>query len=363
MLKWKGRALASACNCCIGPLPAAGVSRRGFIAGAVAAGAAAATGFAPKVFAQAKPHRIDVHCHIAPPSWLQAMDVIGRKDFPLSNWSVQKLLEDMDKGGVATGITSPTTPQVTPLGKGMAMKIARESNEFSKKMESDHPGRFGTFAMLPLPHVDESLKEIAYAFDTLKVDGVGIMTSYQDKWLGHPHFNPVWEELNRRKAVVYTHPTAANCCVNLLPGISDAAIEFGTDTTRAIASLIFSGASQKYKDINWIWSHGGGSLTAFQERFLVQIVSTPPHRGKFTREIVDGEIKRFYYDTAQIATEGTLEALTKLVPVSQIVYGTDFPYRTAADHSKGVTRVFKGDDLRKVDRENALKLVPRLKTA
>jgi hypothetical protein len=116
MLKWKGRALTGACNCCIGSLPATGVSRRGFMAGAVAVGAAAATGFAPKAFAQAKPHRIDVHCHIAPPSWLQAMDVIGRKDFPLSNWSVQKLLEDMDKGGVATGITSPTTPQVTPLG-------------------------------------------------------------------------------------------------------------------------------------------------------------------------------------------------------------------------------------------------------
>jgi predicted TIM-barrel fold metal-dependent hydrolase len=360
MLRWKGRELAATCNCCIEPLTATGLSRRGFLAGTAATGVAV-SGFAPKAFAQVKPHRIDVHCHIVPPTWLAAMDVIGRKDFPLANWSVQKLIDDMGKGGVATGVTSPTTPQVTPLGQQMAAKIARESNEFAKKMEADHPGRFGTFAMLPLPNINDSLKEIAYAFDTLKVDGVGVMTSYRDKWLGDPTFAPVWEELNRRKATVYTHPTTANCCTNLLPGISDAAIEFGTDTTRAIASLIFSGTSMKYKDINWIWSHGGGALTSFAERFQIQIVSTPPHKDKFTRATVEGELFRFFYDTAQISNAVTLEAVAKLVPITQIVYGTDFPYRTAADHTKGVTAFFKGDDLKKVDRDNALRLLPRFK--
>jgi predicted TIM-barrel fold metal-dependent hydrolase len=277
------------------------------------------------------------------------------------DWSVAKQLEDMDRGGVATAIMSPTTPQVTPLGKDAAVRVCRTSNEYSKKMETDHPGRFGTFAMLPLPHIDESLKEISYAFDTLKVDGVGIMTSYKDKWLGDPAFNPVWEELHRRKATVYTHPTSANCCVNLVPGISDSSIEFGTDTIRSIAQLIFSGASQRYKDINWIWSHGGGGLTAYAERFLIQVVSVPPYKGKFTREIVQGELNRFFYDTAQVSNAVTLDALAQLVPVSQIVFGTDFPYRTAADHAKGVEAHFKGEDLKKVDRENALRLLPRLK--
>jgi predicted TIM-barrel fold metal-dependent hydrolase len=343
------------------PLSATGVSRRKVLAGGAALGLAA-TGFAPKVFAQAKPHRIDVHSHIVPPTWLAAMDVIGRKDFPLAHWSVQKLLEDMDKGGVATAVTSPTTPQVTPLGKSVAVRIARESNEYSKKVATDHPGRFGVFAMLPLPHVDESLKEIAYAFDTLKVDGVGIMTSYNDKWLGHPQFAPVWEELNRRKATVYTHPTSPNCCANLVDGVPDYMMEFGVDTARSIASLILSGTSQKYKDINWIWSHGGGALTAFAERFLVQVVSIPPYKGKITREIMSGELNRFFYDTAQVSGSVTMEALSKLVPVSQIVYGTDFPYRTASDHTRGVTAFFKGDDLKKVDRENALRILPHLRT-
>ena len=91
-------------------------------------------------------------------------------------------------------------------------------------------------------------------------------------------------------------------------------------------------------------------------------MSIPPYKGKITREQMDAELKRFYYDTAQISGAVTLEALSKLVPSSQIVYGTDFPYRTAADHTKGVTAFFKGDDLKKVERENAMRLVPRLKT-
>jgi len=366
MLKSMKHRLLAACQCCPQPFAATAavattISRRDVLMGGAAT--AASVALPHRVFAQAKAHRIDVHHHIVPPTWLAAMDVIGRSDFPLSHWSVEKTLEDMDKGGVATAITSPTTPQVTPLGKAAAARVARESNEYAAKLMADHPGRFGVFAMLPLPSIDDSLKEIAYAFDTLKVDGVGLMTSYRDKWLGDAAFAPVWEELNRRKATVYTHPTSPNCCVNLVPGVPDYMIEFGTDTARSIASLILSGTSQKYKDINWIWSHGGGGLTAFAERFLVQVVSIPPYKGKFTREIVDGELKRFYYDTAQVSGEVTLDALAKLVPVSQIVYGTDFPYRTAADHTKGVTAYFKGDDLNKVDRENAVRLIPRLKMA
>jgi len=211
--------------------------------------------------------------------------------------------------------------------------------------------------------VDASLEEIAYAFDTLHVDGIGCMTSYGDKWLGYSELAPVWEELNRRKATVYTHPTEANCCRNLVRGISDSYIEFGTDTARSIASLVFSGTSQKYPDINWIWSHGGGALTAVAERFLVQAVSRPPYAGKFNRAIVEAELTRFFYDTAQVANPITLAAMVKLMPISQIVYGTDFPYRTAAEHTKGLSEVFGAGDLKAIERENALRLLPRLRSA
>lgn len=357
--------LLNGCTCC-GPLVTLG--RREFVAGGLAAlglGAFAASGIDARAQTQAKPHRIDVHHHISPPTWLDAVKKAKLDNPPLANWSTQKSLDDMDKAGIATAIASPTTPQVTFLAsdKDTAARVARESNEYTKKLMSDHPGRFGLFAMLPLPNIDESLKEIAFSFDTLKADGVGVMTSYGDKWLGYPHFEAVWEELNRRKATVYTHPTGANCCVNLVQGIPESTAEFGVDTTRTIASLIFSGTSQRYKDINWIFSHGGGALTSFAERFQMQMVSTPPYKDKFTRAIVDGELNRFYYDTAQISNAVTIGALAKLVPISQIVYGTDYPYRTGLDHTKGVAANFSGADLMAIERDNALRIIPRLKTA
>ena len=244
-----------------------------------------------------------------------------------------------------------------------AARIARESNEWVKKMMGEHPGRFGMFAMLPLPHIEESLKEIAYAFDTLKADGIGTMTNYGDKWLGYAHFAPVWEELNRRKATVYTHPTTANCCLNLVQGIPESSIEWAADTTRAIANLLLSGTSQRYKDINWIFSHGGGALTAVAERFQIQVVSRPPYKGKFTRETVDAELRRFYYDTAQVANAVTIGALAKLVPVTQIVFGTDYPYRTGAEHVRGLAANFDAAELKLIGRENALRILPRLRAA
>jgi predicted TIM-barrel fold metal-dependent hydrolase len=353
------------CACC-GPIPASALTRRSVLAGgaaALAAGAFVASGI--KATAQAKPHRIDVHHHVTPPSWLDALRKAKLANLPRDNWSVQKSLDDMDKAGIATSMCSPTTPQLNFLDtdKEASARIARESNEYTKKLMSDHPGRFGLFAMLPLPHIDESLKEIAYSFDTLKADGVGVMTNYGDKWLGYPQFAPVWEELNRRKATVYTHPTTANCCLNLVQGLPESAIEWGTDTTRSIVNLIFSGTSLHYKDINWIFSHGGGALTSFAERFQIQMVSTPPYKDKFTREMVDGELRRFYYDTAQVSNAVTIGALAKLVPISQIVYGTDFPYRTGLEHVKGLSAAFSGADLLAIERENALRIIPRLKAA
>ena len=150
MLRWKGRSLAASCKCCIEPLAATAVSRRPFVAGAAAAGIAA-SGFAPKAFAQAKPHRIDVHHHVSPPTWNAALRRDNAGQPPTYNWSVQKSLDDMDKSGVATSIASITTPGISFLGKDEAVRIARDSNEYTAKLMADHPGRFGLFATLPLP--------------------------------------------------------------------------------------------------------------------------------------------------------------------------------------------------------------------
>src|SRR4029453_2988562 len=142
-------------------------------------------------------------------------------------------------------------------------------NENGAKMVSDHKGRFALLAVLPLPDVDASLREIEYAFDTLKAVGVGLLSNWGDRWLGDSAFQPVLDELNRRKTVVYTHGAAPACCGgNFVPNVPEITVEYNTDVSRAIVNLISSGAANRTPDIRYIMSHGGGTITALPGRFL-----------------------------------------------------------------------------------------------
>jgi predicted TIM-barrel fold metal-dependent hydrolase len=159
-------------------------------------------------------------------------------------------------------------------------------------------------------------------------------------------------------AVVYTHPEAPVCCRGLIPGINEAVIEYGTDTARAIARLLFSGTASRYPDITWIFSHGGGELPMLYERFVR--AGRLPQNAPHVPNGVMHELLRFYYDIAQIAHPPGLAALTKLVPVSQILWGTDFPFRLGLEYNKGLDEFgFSAADRRAIERDNALKLLPR----
>jgi predicted TIM-barrel fold metal-dependent hydrolase len=336
-------------------------SRRSFLGamGAVGAAGALASSGCASLGGPAKPHRIDVHHHISPPSWVTALKKSKLDTPPVADWTPQRSLDDMDKAGIATSMTSPTLPAVGFLPPAEAAAVARASNEYARKLADLHPGRFGVFALLPMPHVDETLKEIAYAFDVLNADGVAFMTSYDDKFLGDKAFAPVMDELHRRKAVAYTHPNEPACCRNLNTGVPSVIIEYGTDTTRTIASLIFSGTSMRCPDINFIFSHGGGSLSAMTERFAIQAVSMPQIKQRgFTGDNVMNEIRRFYYDTAQAANPIAMASLTKMVNISQIVFGTDYPYRKGIEHVTGLAPIFNASELRAIDRDNALRILP-----
>jgi predicted TIM-barrel fold metal-dependent hydrolase len=277
----------------------------------------------------------------------------------MANWTPATALEDMDGSGVSTVITSIAPAGDVLSDPSTAVRLSRECNEYAARLVVDHPGRFGMFAMIPLPNIDATLHEIEYAFDTLKADGIAMYTSYGDKWLGDPMFTPVLEELDRRKAVVYTHPTSANCCRNLVADVPDTAIEFGTDTTRAIARMVFGGAARRYPNIRIIFSHAGGTMPFLIERFTNLAKS-----GRFVQQLPQGflgEARKFYYDTAQSSNPAAMSALTKVIPVSQIVFGTDFPFRTAAQHVMGLKEcgMFSPQDLEGIDRENLVRLLPR----
>ena len=226
------------------------VPRREFLAGLAALGVTALTSKAmsageAQATASGGPHRIDVHYHFSAPGFIDAIKARNTGQTALMNWTPAKALKDMDKDGVATSVVSTSEPSVWFGDDAAARRLARECNEYGARLMSDHPGRFGMFATLPLPDVDGSLRESEYAFDTLKADGACFMTSYQGKYLGDPRFRPVMDELNRRKAVVYTHPARAECCVNLLPEGRAVGLTLATDTTLTIASVLFSGTAAR----------------------------------------------------------------------------------------------------------------------
>jgi 6-methylsalicylate decarboxylase len=338
-------------------------SRRGFLSGLFALSTATAVSscVAPTIGGlSATRDRIDTHHHVFSPAYVAELAKANQAPPIVRNWSIAKTLDDMDKAGVATSIVSVTTPQVGFVDAANARRIARESNEWAARLNSDHPGRFGSFAMLPMQDADSALREIEYSMDTLKADGIGLLTSYDDKWLGHPSFAPVMDELNRRKAILYTHPTAANCCRNVLTDVPPTVIEFGTDTTRTITDIVFSGTAARCPDLKFIFSHAGGTLPFLTERLVKMPVLDPKLAPRVPKGVMH-ELKRFYYDTAWAAHPGALASLTKLVDVSQILLGSDYPYRTGADNVQGLSEYgFSTSDLKAIERGNAMRLIPRL---
>jgi predicted TIM-barrel fold metal-dependent hydrolase len=209
-------------------------------------------------------------------------------------------------------------------------------------------------------NADVTLKEIAYAFDTLKADGINLQTNYGDKWLGDPAYKPVLEELSRRKAVVYVHPLVAACCGRLSVGAFPAVIEVPHDTTRTVTSLLLSGAFKNYPDIKWIFSHAGGTIPMMAGRIAAFYDRNP----KFKEILPNGvaaEMAKLHYDTANATSAPAMAALLKLVPVSQVTYGTDWPY-FALDQYKDFAKLgLSAADVAAIESGNATRLIPRLK--
>lgn len=316
---------------------------------------------------QGGPRRIDVHQHFISPSFRALLTSKNSPTSPvpgLAAWrdySPAWAVEQLDRVGVETAMLSITAPGVWFGDASEAGRLAREMNEFAAaRMVGDHKGRFGLFAVLPLPDVDGSLREIEYALDTLQVDGFGLLTSYGNAWLGDPSFAPVLDELNRRKAVVYVHPTDAACCQGLLPRVPNQMLEYPMDTMRTITSLIVSETATRCPDVRFVFSHAGGPLIGVAGRLLGaemtadNLAKTPEPNTRLHH------LRRFYYDTAASTNPINMPALRALVGVSQIVFGTDAPFVDGAPQVRGLqTAGFTAAELARVERGNALGLLPR----
>ncbi|HSQ03729.1 MAG TPA: amidohydrolase family protein [Burkholderiales bacterium] len=345
-----------------------GTTRRSFLASLAALGASTlvpgcASTAGTGTVAGMKPHRIDIHHHLVPPKYVAELPKLIKGENPPRGWSPARSLEEMDRNGIATSITSLMQPQVWFGDVQVGRRLARESNDYAATLVRDYPGRYGIFATLPLPDTEGSLKEIEYALDVLKADGFGLMTSYTGKYLGDPVFWPVWEELNRRKAVIYNHPLSVECCRNPIPQyMPNSGIEYATDTTRTIASLLFSGAAARFPEIRWIHSHGGGTMPYLYQRFTRQEAAIKNRKEALPNGVLH-EVRKFHYDTAQANHQAALSALLTLVPTSQVLFGTDYPYRPGSEVVDGLAAYgFSAAERRAIDRDNAVRLMPRWRT-
>jgi 6-methylsalicylate decarboxylase len=309
--------------------------------------------------------KIDVHHHFVPPFYFAAnRERIaaaggGRMHPAYGTWTSEGALAAMDKQGVATAVLSLTTPGVWFGDARAAAQTARRVNEYAADLVRRHPGRFGLFAVIPLPDTESSLREIDYAFGELKAEGIGLMTSYDDKWLGDPLYQPVFEELNRRKAVVFVHPTTGLCCRTLLPDVNPIMLEIPQDTTRAVTNLLFSGALTKHDAIRFIVSHAGGSVPMLAGRMRQY---APANIGEIAPNGIEYALRRLHYDIAGTAYRPAIAALTSMVSTTQILFGSDSPFIPLVETAEGVTKLgFSAADLRRITHDNAIGLMPQLK--
>jgi predicted TIM-barrel fold metal-dependent hydrolase len=307
---------------------------------------------------------IDVHSHPILPFGQGAPVGPGQKQ---PDWSVESALSYMEEHDISACVLSD--PESANHTKGQqARDIARRVNETLADIVSRHPSRFGAVATLPGQDPDGAMAEIAYALDTLKLDGVSTSTSVNDVYLGDAQFDPWFAELNRRGATLFVHPTFTKASLTLLIGLNPSVLEFMFDTTRMIANMVATGAKQRFSDIKIISTHGGGTIPYLVNRIemLEHAFGVGPGRLELSPEEVRQGIASFYYDLTAATSEAQLGAILKLVPVSQLVMGLDYPLMPKSTFAPAIADIgrypaFNEADLESLSYGNAGRLYPALK--
>lgn len=311
-------------------------------------------------------YRIDVHHHFMTPRSVQEtrerfmVEISGMNNSSVLEWTVEKSLVEMDKAGVATAILSLNSPG--PWSKTMegSRSLCRHCNEFAAQTHADHPGRFGHFASLPIPDVDGALAEATYALDVLKADGFVMRTSDEDKWLGEPAYWPLYEELDRRKAVLFIHPATPACCQHMNMVCPPALLEYPFDTARAITNWIYSGAAARFPNIRLIFTHGGGAILMILDR-LATLVRVKPELAERAPHGALEMLKSYFFDTALVNNQPAFAAMRAALPLSQILLGSDAPYIPLSPSVAALSHLVpEAADLRAIERNNALALFPHL---
>ena len=313
--------------------------------------------------------RIDVHAHFLPDVYAQALARAGLTSldggFPIPAWSAAAALELMDRQGIATAMVSLSSPSAHFLPIAGRPALVRAVNDAGAELMRRHPGRFGYFATLPMPDISASLAEMRRAFDGLGVDGVVLQTNTDGAYLGSPAFAPIFAELNRRKATLFLHPTSPACFEALSLGRPAPLLEFPLDTTRTIVDLLYTRTLQTHPDVKVIVPHGGAALPALIAR-IAAFAAVPFFEPRPTSEAeVFETLERLYYDVALSAHPVPFAALRRIAPITQILFGSDWPFTPEAGVARNIRQLAQANGLseseaRAIARDNAERVFPRL---
>jgi len=266
------------------------------------------------------PMKIDVHQHVQPPFWVEHLRQ-EKPGYRLPDWSPEVAMASMDAQGIAKGMLSLTDPGLSSWPSGEHRNVARKVNEYTAELGAKWPTRFGNLATLPLPDVDGAVREAAYALDTPGADGVLVFSHYGDQYLGDPLFEPLWDELDRRAAVVLIHPTAT--ALPDLDGIPAPVVDFPFATTRTAVDIVLKGVLDRHQNVRVILSHAGGFLPYTAYRIAMGGSKRP---GSPSIDALMDTFRRFYLDTAVSSSPTTIPSLKAFADPAHIVFGSDYPY-------------------------------------
>jgi predicted TIM-barrel fold metal-dependent hydrolase len=310
---------------------------------------------------------VDVHMHYLPACYREALDRAGlmRLDggMPVPAWSEDLALQTMDRIGIETALLSVSSPSIRFVAGETERRLCRDVNLAGADLVHRRPDRFGLFVTIPLPDVEAALAEIAFGLDELGMDGVIIETNIRGVYLGDDRLAPVFDELNRRKATVFLHPTSPACFESVGLGRPAPMIEFPMDTTRSVVDLIYSGTLRRCPDIKMIVPHGGGVLPSLVHR-IAAFATRPFMNQRLSSEAeVFDTLAKLYYDVVQSGHEAALYPLRKLAPTSQLLFGSDWPFGAAEGVERNLQRLTESlteAEICDVVRNNAHRLFPRL---
>ena len=309
---------------------------------------------------------IDVHAHLIPPFYREALIAAGRGPsisggFPA--WSPEEALRQMDENGIAAAILSVSQPGVHFGDDQAARDLARRFNDYMARLSAGHAGRLGAFAVLPLPDVAGALAEIDYALEVLKLDGIGVLASYGEQFLGDDGFDPLLERLNAAEAVVFVHPNLHPGSRALTLNVPAWTVEYPFDTTRAVVNLVLSGKRRRYAKIRFILAHAGGTIP-----FLAWRIAAAPQIDRryaaLSSEEIRADLRSFWYETAQSPGPETFGALRFVAAPERILFGSDWPYCRAPVTAAMIRALNEVDAGQRsgLEAANALNLFPRFKS-